>query len=897
MPEQIELSQSVVERLTIEVWRSSDSSARVAAVVGDGARGGAVGGAGAGAARRAARFTFALVPRDWEELRWYFEDYPRYPPLASRSGERRLDARSTQLGVLLFQAVFESSDPLRAVWRQTAPRLARTRIEVVCSAPEFDALPWELMMDPSSGQVLATAAESLVRVPPGAPDTPIPEPIESGLRMLLVISRPLREADVPLRSVAMNVVRGGASKGRSIRVVRPATERALVHELEAAARSGAPYDVVHFDGHGMFGTAPHDDSPRGYIVFEGDPDPAATSYMDGGRLGDVLAENGVRVLVLNACRSGYQPERQVAAAGAAEPNARLGSLAMRVASAGVQGVVAMRYDVYVETAARFVRQLYDAIDRGDSLATSVTAARRDLARVAAEDATAPVGKAWAIPAVYEAAGAQVVLATRPDAERDRPAPAADETLTVPRHDVFFALDRGMLHGGVALLQGWAGIGKTTTSAEFTQWYRATQTMTGPVVHMVTGADWTAATVMGHVADELSANGFDAPSEAREDPVALGRFLGDAGALLAWEMRPEALARQSPPTEHDREVVRTLLEAGAAAGARTIVESRSRVSWLHSPQLSFDLQPLSLADDSYDILTPVLARAGIRFEPFELFPVVQFSLGNPRTVSRLAEDLVDRQVQTHEELRNYARHLDAGATRVPGDPWQPDPERLTGVDVLVQNFSGPERDVIALLSLFRGMLWGPALAALGEGEAGIPEVHEVGREGITALLVHGSELGLLSQDQAPFFFIHPSAAYDLSEIFETSYGSSAHATSRHGDVERTWAEYFGNFGRDVAARATDHKVHNAVLWNERNLVRAWGLAIANGWPRVLSGTLRGLHTVFWHTGRRPQWESIIRMSAQACADAGGGLEVDWTDVREDLRQLASEVAGYGSRVTS
>ena len=49
-----------------------------------------------------------------------------------------------------------------------------------------------------------------------------------------------------------------------------------------------------------------------------------------------------------------------------------GSLAQEVMDAGVAGVVAMRYNVYVVTAAQFVADLYAALARGQTLGQAVT---------------------------------------------------------------------------------------------------------------------------------------------------------------------------------------------------------------------------------------------------------------------------------------------------------------------------------------------------------------------------------------------------------------------------------------------------------------------------------------------------------------------------------------------
>ena len=167
---------------------------------------------------------------------------------------------------------------------------------------------------------------------------------------------------------------------------------------------------------------------HGYLLFE-DPGSAENQQLaDGPALGRLLTDTGVPVLVLNACRSAFaeasdQPgdppgpgpggTGTAPAAGqgdglAADVHARIrayGSLAAEVADAGVPGVVAMRYNVYVVTAAQFVADLYAHLLSGRSLGQAATAARRALAA----DPVRQIGAApvelqdWAVPVVYEAA--------------------------------------------------------------------------------------------------------------------------------------------------------------------------------------------------------------------------------------------------------------------------------------------------------------------------------------------------------------------------------------------------------------------------------------------------------------------------------------------------------------
>ena len=116
-------------------------------------------------------------------------------------------------------------------------------------------LAWELLRDPGRDAAVALAAGAFVRThlrAAGHPD--LPEPSGDRLRVLLVICRPGGREDVPFRSVASRLVRGGAGQmeGLDLDVLRPATFARLSQVLHAAHDAGRPYHVVHFDGHGTW---------------------------------------------------------------------------------------------------------------------------------------------------------------------------------------------------------------------------------------------------------------------------------------------------------------------------------------------------------------------------------------------------------------------------------------------------------------------------------------------------------------------------------------------------------------------------------------------------------------------------------------------------------------------
>jgi len=183
-------------------------------------------------------------------------------------------------------------------------------------------------------------------------------------------------------------------------LLRPPTFDQLGRVLRKAKDEGKPYHVLHFDGHGTYADlgglagfgggnrntfVSQRPGPCGYLLFENPRQEENMELVDGTRLGNLLREAEVPILVLNACRSAYaqSPNEPASVQDAEQMDAHsrvraIGSLAQEVMHAGSAGVVAMRYVVYVVTAAQFVAELYDALVHGRTLEEAVNLGRKNL---------------------------------------------------------------------------------------------------------------------------------------------------------------------------------------------------------------------------------------------------------------------------------------------------------------------------------------------------------------------------------------------------------------------------------------------------------------------------------------------------------------------------------------
>ena len=188
-------------------------------------------------------------------------------------------------------------------------------------------------------------------------------------------------------------------------MLRPPTLGALRSTLTEAIENGKPFQVVHFDGHGvmarhssragalrplMFSPRREASIPVSVIpTGSGSPIPAriidqpsagaegegflefeapggGSESVSAAKVAAVLRDASVPVVVLNACQSGAVGKDLEAA------------VATRLLQEGAASVVGMAYSLYAVAAAEFMAMFYERLFAGDTVSAAVTAGRRRL---------------------------------------------------------------------------------------------------------------------------------------------------------------------------------------------------------------------------------------------------------------------------------------------------------------------------------------------------------------------------------------------------------------------------------------------------------------------------------------------------------------------------------------
>jgi hypothetical protein len=446
-----------------------------------------------------ADLNFTYKPEDRQLIQWYLEEYLLCPWGVFRERAQKAENTIRQLGMDLFDAVFSTVEQQKLYYR-VSDQLPDTRIVIHAPTTAGASLPWEFLYDQSRKDfgALSRHAYSFSRSQPNLP-LPSTTPSDKGpLSILLVICRPSGpDEDVPFQSVARPLVemfnRDEMKDRVQLTVLRPATFSQLAKEL---LHNKGKYHILHFDGHGTYPNVPpglaipqfyNHPGIQGHLLFENeDPYSDKGRLITGSELGNVLVQAQVPVVLLNACQSGKTQE--------ASPYHSVGN---QLLSAGACGVVAMAYSVFVHSAKRFMRQLYEELLNGEELGRSVSLAREEL--INDPKRPSPIGPLalhdWMVPIILQTS--DVILTKKPKSKihlklEDTSPHAAGKEIDCPppptyglvgRDSIMLELERAFLTETIVLLQGMAGIGKTECAMGFARWLANTGGLDGPVLFL------------------------------------------------------------------------------------------------------------------------------------------------------------------------------------------------------------------------------------------------------------------------------------------------------------------------------------------------------------------------------------------------------------------------------
>jgi tetratricopeptide (TPR) repeat protein len=902
-----------------------------------------------------AEFDFDFTPQDREDLRWYLEDYLQYDADPAPSIAARIEKRLAEMGVELFKSIFQANDDARDLWATLRDRLNNTRVEIITGVQEATALPWELLRDPKTNVPLALRADAFVRTSHQLAQHPhIPQTGSEPIRILLVICRPGGSDDVPFRSVASRLIKGlteNARKAFHLDVLRPPTFAQLSRVLRAAKTAGNPYHVVHFDGHGTYEEVNDLASVRralsslmlsgvrsgahGYLLFENPAVEQNLQLVDGPTLGGLLAETQVPVLVVNACRSAHaeasqSPEIRIEQ----EETTRLdihskvrafGSLAQEVVDAGVAGVVAMRYNVYVVTAAQFIADLYQSLAGGQALGEAVTLGRKQLeAQPLREIAYQPrLLQDWMVPIVYEAAPVTLFQKSAQKFElkitvsADAPVPSSGQLSPevekrpdagfFGRDETLLALDRAFDSQQIVLLHAYAGSGKTSTAAEFARWYHLTGGIDGPVLFtafeqykpLAQVLNETIGRVFERTLEQAGVNWLALNDEQRRD-VSL-QALSQIPVLWIWDnVEPIAgfpVGAESKWSDAEQKELADFLRAAQPTKAKILLTSRrDEQNWLGDLPARVRVPPMPMWE-RVQLARAIAEKYGRRLTDVDAWiPLLRFTQGNPLTITVVVRQALRNGLKTKVELEALVAKLRSGEAAFE-DEVSEGRDKSLGASLsygFESAFSDVERKQLALLHFFQGFVDVNVLRRMANHDV-LPRAkdRELSRDAGIALLDRAAETGLLEPLGNGYYSIHPALPWFFGSLFEQYY--LAPSDSR----EESLLNANHAFVEAVSELASFYQYHytegnqdviGLLSWEEPNLLQARQLALAHGWWDQLVRVMQGLYVLYDHLGRTPEWVRLVNEIVPDFVDPATdgpliGREESWSIITQHRIELA------------
>ncbi|MFZ3168761.1 MAG: tetratricopeptide repeat protein [Candidatus Methanoperedens sp.] len=245
------------------------------------------------------------------------------------------------------------------------------------NAQEIAVLPWEFLHDGSD--FLVTSRNTLISRLPSRIIKIKKDPLESILRMLVVISSPDDPRVAPLNTeLEQEVILEAVDKlQRDHKMEVDFTEDATFETISGYLNE-KDYHIVHFTGHGIF----NEEKGKGYLVLETVDGKAR--MVDNTSISDLLEGRGVRLVVLSACQSGKTSNKEAYA-----------DLASILARNKIPAVAAMQYSIFDISATKFASIFYQAIAYGKPVDLALTETR-----IAMKNTEKSNGVDFATPILY-----------------------------------------------------------------------------------------------------------------------------------------------------------------------------------------------------------------------------------------------------------------------------------------------------------------------------------------------------------------------------------------------------------------------------------------------------------------------------------------------------------------
>ncbi len=799
-------------------------------------------------------FTDPITREDRKELRWYLEEYLRYPYGAEEYRAQKVEKKMKEWGESLFTRVLARCDFYHNPYEiyQEAVRDGPENCElcIISENSDFLNIPWELLRDPTPGVgYLAPLLGGFYRKHTGHKIKSLTEFTGGPFRILLVVCRPGGKQDLPLGTVARPILEALRPLRPWIHldVLRPPTFDALVKRLNAHR---GYYHLVHFDGHGTSGSLRQGGGEEGYLMFE--KEDGTKDIISSEDLGQALANCKVSLFVLNACQSAKE--------GKYDPYS---SVASQLVAVGAKGVIAMSYSVYAVAACKFMQQFYETLVKHKSLSEAVAAGRRKLyADPYRETAIGSLKlRDWMVPTLYQQEYEFIPI------PETRIAPLEEDSISlvlqkakevcpegrfgfIGRDYDILRIERALKNDDTpwVLITGLGGIGKTELAYGFARWYAETGSCPGGVFvtsfkekadfDQVIGSIWVFGAEFSVLSEEEQYN--DLVSYLQENPC-----------LLIWD-NFETVAGYSqgavpPATDEEQKKLSRFLKALRGSKSRVIITTgKPDEDWLGISYELIEIAGLTKWDTG-ELAKSILKTVGRLPEEFRADPeytrLLDLLKGHPRSME---------VVLSHLRIKSPAEIIEALQHRIGslGDVLD------TSLGYVFTQLSEKTQKCLPFIGLFTSYVNETFLDHLFSDEQVYREAMDETLDvaGWKTVLEEAASVGLIRQIWNGEYELHPTLSPFLRQQLISMVGEDG---LRRLDEE--FMKYYGHiadFSYEMVTKG-DPICHVFKKVDEANLLRALRLAEMNEQWRIIHVIIRTLKEFYESSGRFNEWNALRR----------------------------------------
>jgi tetratricopeptide (TPR) repeat protein len=848
-------------------------------------------------------FTAPLGVIEAEDLRWYLEEYFVWPIGVFKKRAERIESQLPHWGQDLYKVALGQPVVQEAlsVWQQAGidgerrfsvfvdselPDGASEEDQSIAreAATELLSLPWELLHDGRGFLFHGKHPIHVRRRLPNRHSQPV-RPTRLPIRILLVSPRPEDERTLYIdhRISAKPLVEAIESLGELVEltILTPPTFPALEESLQRAADEEKPFDVIHFDGHGVYDR----NVGLGGLCFE---DPNETEKLEkrkmhlihAEKLAEVIRDHRIPLVFLEACQSAKTEE---------DPTA---SVAAKLLEEGVTSVVAMSHSILVETAHRYVRAFYKELAEGKRVGAAMLAGQRELHRDTYRGKMMGAGELhlqdWFVPVLYQEEQDPQLVTKLPtkdvqqlQAKQRRlsfgglPDPPAHEFQGRSRE--LLALERLLHKDPYAVVRGQGGAGKTTLAAELARWLvRVGRFRRAAFVSLEQYID--ARSVLDSLGRQLLPEGDSWSvanySDLKQALQPVERALADRATIIVLDnmesVLPDRTGQLPPgaaPIEELFELCEKLLEADPAT--RIVFTSRETMAVpFNNKRREIGLGPLS-REDAIKLVGEVMKQEGLTpksddpgGDPKEIVELVEAVNLHARALVLLAREVARRGVRaTTENLHKLMAELHK---KYPDDR---ENSLYASVELSLQRLPPDVREQIKVLSAFHG---GAHLVVL-------MQMLGVDADTVRGLASQLIEVGLAEAMDYGHLRLDPALpSYLMREISETEQ-EEAKARWAEAMMQLTAFLYQQQFkDAELAARLTLLELPNLMA------MLAWGQDKAT--PEEVVGLAERVEALLSKLGRPQALAQATRVRVQSAQSLGEWSRATYLTKDADIERL-------------